>query len=320
MMRFGLVGLGQMGRHHARILSESDQVEFVGAVDPVGDRHRAMRRGDVFRDVEALLSAGIDAAVIAVPTIQHHEVAMAMAKAGVHTLIEKPLAESVSAAEEIRDAFSVDRVLGAVGHVERFNSSLQEMARRLKQGDLGRVISISTERVGPFPHRVEDVGVVKDLATHDIDIVTRVGGAPFAEVEGELAHKMGRPHEDLVVAIGRLENDVVASINVNWLTPVKRRSVSVLGEKGAFVADLLTGDLRFYENAEVDSEWDRLAQLKGVSEGNMIQYAFPKREPLAVEHEAFRQAVVDGSAEGVVTLDEGVAILEVAEAIIGSHS
>lgn len=317
-MRFGLVGLGQMGRHHARILSEAPDVDLIGAVDPMGDRHGAMREGVVFDDVESLLEAGIDAAVIAVPTAQHLDVAMKMASSGVHTLIEKPLADSVVAAEEIRDAFASGTALGAVGHVERFNSSLQEMKRRLSIGELGRVISIATERVGPFPNRIQDVGVVKDLATHDIDIVTWIGSSPFSEVRGELAHKMGRPHEDLVVAVGRLENGVVASINVNWLTPVKRRSVSVLGEKGAFVADLLTGDLRFYANAEVDSQWDRLAMLRGVSEGDMIQYAFPKREPLAVEHQSFRQAAANGAAEGVVTLDEGVGILAVAEAIIGS--
>jgi UDP-N-acetylglucosamine 3-dehydrogenase len=309
-----------MGRHHARILSESDEIEFVGACDPGGDRHNAVRTGRLFTKVEDLLEAEIDAAILAVPTAHHREVALQLAEHRVHTLIEKPLAENVSAAKEIRDAFIARGVLGAVGHVERFNSALQEMKRRLEAGDLGRVISVATERVGPFPHRIQDVGVVKDLATHDIDIVTWIGGADFSEVSGQLAHKMGRPHEDLVVAIGRLANDVVVSINVNWLTPVKRRSVSVLGERGCFVADLLTGDLTFYANADVDSEWDRLAQLKGVSEGDMIRYAFPKREPLAVEHLAFRQAVINGQAEGVVTLDEGVRILELAEQIIGEAS
>ncbi|MDH3189040.1 MAG: Gfo/Idh/MocA family oxidoreductase [Acidimicrobiia bacterium] len=317
-MRFGLVGLGQMGRHHARILSDSDEVDFVGAVDPMGDRHRAVRRGAVFETVDQLLDSGIDAAIVAVPTANHFDVSMRLAKEGIHTLIEKPLAESVGAAEEIRDAYGAQGLVAAVGHVERFNSGLQEMKRRLDAGQLGRVISIATERVGPFPSRISDVGVVKDLATHDIDIVTWIGGSPFAEVTGQLAHKMGRPHEDLVVAVGRLENDVVASLNVNWLTPVKRRGVTVLGEKGAFVADLLTGDLRFHSNADlVDSAWDQLAILRGVSEGDTIGYAFPKREPLAVEHEAFRQAVSEGHAEGVVTLEEGVAILRVAESIIG---
>lgn len=317
-MRFGLVGLGQMGRHHARILSESDEIDFVGAVDPMGDRHKAMRRGQVFDTVDQLLDAGIEGAVVAVPTAHHFDVAIRLAGEGIHTLIEKPLAESVSSAEQITDAFRSRDLVGAVGHVERFNSGLQEMKRRLDEGQLGRVISIATERVGPFPSRISDVGVVKDLATHDIDIVTWIGGSPFAEVSGQLAHKMGRPHEDLVAAIGRLENDVVASMTVNWLSPVKRREVTVLGEKGAFIADLLTGDLRFHSNADVvGNEWDQLAILRGVSEGDTVTYAFPKREPLIVEHEAFRKAVVDGHAEGVVTLEEGVEILRIAEKIIG---
>lgn len=320
-MRFGLVGLGQMGRHHARLLSESDTVHFVGAVDPAGDRHRAMRRGEVFDTVDQLVAEGVDAAIVAVPTAHHSEVAMRFADEGIHTLIEKPLADSVAAAEKIRDAFKRDGLVGAVGHVERFNSGLQEMKRRLNQDQLGRVISIATERVGPFPGRISDVGVVKDLATHDIDIVTWIGGGKFEDVSGEVAHKMGRPHEDLVVAVGRLDNGVVASMNVNWLSPVKRRKVTVLGEKGAFVVDLLTGDLRFHSNADVvDREWDQLAIMRGVSEGDTVTYAFSKREPLAVEHEAFREAIDEGSAEGVVTLDEGVAILKIAEQIIGAQA
>lgn len=317
MIRFGLVGLGQMGRHHARLLSESEEVDFVGAVDLVGDKHRALRSGELFADLSDLLSVGVDAAIVAVPTALHHDIAVELAAQGVHTLIEKPLAESVERANEIAESFSGQEVLGAVGHVERFNSALQEMKRRLDAGELGRVISIATERVGPFPYRIQDVGVVKDLATHDIDIVTWIGGAGFAEVSGQLAHKMGRPQEDLVVATGRLQNDVVVSMSVNWLTPVKRRAVSVLGEKGSFVADLLTSDLVFYANAEIDSEWDQLAQMKGVSEGDMIRYAFPKREPLAVEHQAFRTAIRDGAAEGVVSLEEGVEILRIAERITG---
>lgn len=305
-----------MGRHHARLLSESTQFEFVGAVDPGGDVHGAMPTGVFFDDVDDLVAAGIEAAVVAVPTRHHRDVALRLAEAGVHTLIEKPLADSVEAALEIQSAFAGTSALGAVGHVERFNSALQEMERRLKSGELGRVISVATERVGPFPNRIQDVGVVKDLATHDIDIAMWIGGGRFDEIVGQVAHKMGRPHEDLVVATGRLDSGVVVSLNVNWLTPVKRRSVSVLGERGSFVADLLAADLYYYANAEVDSEWDQIAQLRGVSEGDMVRYAFPKREPLAVELEAFHTAISMASAEGIVTLEEGVEILRVAERMI----
>jgi hypothetical protein len=118
------------------------------------------------------------------------------------------------------------------------------------------------------------------------------------------------------MAVGKLENGVVASMNVNWLTPVKRRTVTALGERGAFIADLLTGDLRFHANGVIREEWDQLAILRGVSEGDMIQYAFPKREPLAVEHEAFREAIEKGGVEGMVSLDEGVAILRIAERLL----
>lgn len=318
-MRFGLVGLGQMGRHHARILAASEEVEFVGSVDPLGDQHRVTKGAKLFESVDALLDAGVEACVVAVPTTHHHKVALRLADAGVNTLVEKPLADTVESAEEIRLGFDSSAALGAVGYVERFNPALQELKRRLTAGELGRVISIATERVGPSPRRVQDVGVVKDLATHDIDIVMWIGAAPFADVAGELAHKMGRPHEDLVLATGRLANGVVALMNVNWLTPVKRRQVSVLGERGAFVADLLTGDLTFFANADVDSDWDRIAQLRGVSEGDMVRYAFTKREPLVAEHEAFRRSVAEGAAESVVTLEDGVELLKVAESIIGER-
>ena len=319
-MRFGLVGLGQMGRHHARILSDSETVEFVGAVDPIGDRHSALRSGQVFGSVRAMVEEGIDAAVVATPTALHLEASVELAAANVHTLVEKPLADTVDNAREIESAFAAQSAIGVVGHVERFNPALMELKRRLEADGLGRVISIATERVGPFPNRVQDVGAVKDLATHDIDIVMWIGGSHFAEIDGQVAHKMGRPHEDLLVASGRLENGIVASMNVNWLTPVKRRTVSVLGEKGSFVADLLSGDLFFYSNAEVSSEWDTLAQMRGVSEGDMIRYAIQKREPLLVEHEAFRTAIIDGDLNGLVSLREGLVILEVAESITGATS
>jgi predicted dehydrogenase len=317
-MRFGLVGLGQMGRHHARLLSDSEEVEFVGAVDPARDRPVSMHRGAIYESLEDLLGEGIEAAIVAVPTAAHREVALELAESGVHTLIEKPLADSVSAAEDIRNGFETASVFGAVGHVERFNSALQELKKRLDGGGLGRVISIATERVGPFPNRIQDVGVVKDLATHDIDIISWIGGSKFEEISGQSAHKMGRPHEDLVVATGRLESGVVVSMNVNWLTPVKRRTVSVLGEGGSFVADLIAGDLFFFNNADVGSEWDQIAQVRGVSEGDMTRFAFPKREPLAGEHEAFRRGIREGAAEGLVTLGEGVQILEVAERMLAS--
>lgn len=307
-----------MGANHARVLTQMEGVEFVGAADPDGDPHKALVVGRLFSSVDEMIAGGIDAAIVAVPTEDHESVAVKLAEAGVHTLIEKPVSVDVPSAVRIRDAFDTGGLVAAVGHIERFNPALQEMRRRLKGQELGRLFSISTERVGPFPNRVRDVGVVKDLATHDIDLVRWLGGARFEVVTGQVAHQMGRSHEDLVVAVGRLEGGLVINLNVNWLTPTKRRTVSVLGERGALVADMLSADLTYFANADTPSEWEAMARLRGVSEGDMVRYALHKREPLLVQLENFRDAVLGKAEAQIVTPDEGIDVLRAAEAILGS--
>lgn len=319
-IRAGLIGVGFMGRHHARLLGQLDDFEFVGAFDPMGDRHGAVRDAPVLEDLDALIDLGLDAAVVAVPTAQHAEIALRLVEAGVDLLIEKPLAESVQRSEQIRDAVVGSSLMGVVGHIERFNPALMEMKRRLDAGEIGRVFSILTERVGPFPNRIQDVGVVKDLATHDIDLAMWLGSGRFASFGAETSHMTGRPHEDLVSVVGRLDSDVVVSLIVNWLTPTKRRQVTVLGERGAFVADLLTADLTFHANAAVDSEWEALAHLSGVSEGDTIRYALSKPEPLASELRAFAGVVRSRTLGEMVSLDQGVEIVRIAEGVIAASS
>lgn len=314
-VRLGVIGLGMMGRHHARIAARLPDLTLVGAADPQGDLHHSLAMHPRVDSVDELLAEGIDAAVVAVPTEQHEKVALQLADAGIHTLIEKPLAGDVGSATRIRDAFAGSGLVAAVGHVERCNPALLEMKRRLDGGALGRLFAIKTRRVGPYPLRVQDVGVVKDLATHDIDLVLWLGGK-FANVSGEMAHKLGRPHEDLVEVVGRLENDIVATISVNWLTPSKERRVIALGARGALVADLISADLTFYANADVPMEWEEMARLKGVSEGDMIRYALRKKEPLQLELENFRDAILGRSDAPLVSLDEGLDVITVAERIL----
>lgn len=317
-LRVGLVGLGMMGANHARVLIQMDGVEFVGAVDPNGDTHRALVVGELFSSEDEMIDHGIDAAIVAVPTEEHESVAIRLANAGVHALIEKPVAADVPSAVRIKEAFESAHLVAAVGHIERFNPALQEMRRRLNERELGELFSISTERVGPFPNRVQDVGVIKDLATHDIDLVQWLGAARLAVVSGQVAYRMGRSHEDLVAVVGRLENGVVITLSVNWLTPTKRRLVTVLGERGALVADMLSADLTCFANADTPTEWDAMARLRGVSEGDMVRYALRKREPLLVELENFRDAVLGASQAQIVTLDEGIDVLRAAESVLVS--
>jgi predicted dehydrogenase len=319
-LRAGLVGLGMMGRHHARVLGSLDGVELVAVSDPMGDPHGVAGGREVLKSVDELIKIGINYAMVAAPTAFHEELALKLADAGVHALIEKPLAVDTPAAEKITAAFKAKGLVGAVGHIERYNPALQQLRKRLDAGELGDVYQITTRRQGPFPARIADVGVIKDLATHDIDSTAWVARSKFISVSARTAHKSGRVHEDMVAAVCDLENGIITNHLVNWLTPFKERLTIVTGERGAFVADTLTADLTFYANASVATEWDSVAAFRGVSEGDVIRYAFPKPEPLRVEHEAFRDAVlgVAGANERIVTMEQGLATVAVASAMLES--
>lgn len=319
VLRAGLVGLGVMGRNHARLLQSTDDIEFVGAVDPAGDTAGVVRDAPTVPTVEDLLGIGLDVCVVACPTEDHLPVGLALAGAGVHALIEKPLATDLVAANQIVDAFEAAGLVGAVGHIERSNAAVREMRRRIAAGDLGELFQVSTRRVGPFPGRIRDVGVVKDLATHDLDLAAWVGGATYRSIAARTTHRAGRPFEDLVAATGQLANGVITNHLVNWLTPYKERLVVATGEGGCLVADTLLADVTRYENGSVDLEWRELADFRGVSEGNVVRYAIPKPEPLRVQLEAFRDAV-NGRDATIVTLREGLSAVAAADAAIESAS
>ena len=316
-LRAGLIGLGMMGRHHGRVLASLPGVDLVAVADPGGDVHGIAAGRPVLENVEQLVEQGIDYCMVAVPTIYHERIGLALAEAGIHAIIEKPLAQDTPAATKVAEAFEAKGLVGAVGHIERYNPALQEARRRLEAGDLGDVYQVSTRRQGPFPARIADVGVVKDLGTHDIDLTAWVTQQTFTSVAARTAHKSGREFEDLVAVTGQLSNGVVTNHLVNWLSPLKERVTIITGTKGAYVADTLTADLTFYANGEVQTTWDDIANFRGVSEGDVIRYAIAKPEPLRVEHEQFRDAVLGKDAD-IVTMTQGLQTVRVAEACIES--
>ncbi|PKQ27318.1 MAG: dehydrogenase [Actinobacteria bacterium HGW-Actinobacteria-4] len=316
-LRAGLLGLGMMGRHHARVLRSLDGVDLVAVADPAGDPHGVAGDLDVLSGAEALVKAGVDYVMVAVPTAFHEEAAIILANAGVHALIEKPLAPEPAGARAITDAFAKAGLVGAVGHIERYNPALQQLRSRLEQGDLGDIYQVATRRQGPFPARIADVGVVKDLATHDIDLTAWVTQSTYTMISAQTALTSGREHEDLVAATGRLSNGAVTNHLVNWLSPMKERLSVVTGVRGTFIADTLTADLTFYANGTISTTWEALAGFRGVSEGDVVRYAFAKPEPLKTEHEAFRDAVLGKDAD-IVTMEQGFATVEVAAAVLKS--
>ena len=316
-LRMGIIGLGMMGRHHARVAREVEGIDLVAVADAMGDPHGVAGKLPLYNSVDDLIAHGIDAAIVVVPTQFHEEVGLALAEAGVHALIEKPVAHSIEAGQRLVDAFDGRGLVGTVGHVERFNPALIELRKRLEQGELGQVYQIHTRRQGPFPARIADVGVVKDLGSHDIDLTAWLANSSYAEVSAQTAFQSGRQHEDMITISAKLANGTITNHLVNWLTPFKERLTLVTGERGAFLADTLTADLTFYENGTINSDWEAMTNFRGVSEGTVTRFALDKREPLKSEQEAFRDRIL-GKPSEAVTLSEGLNVLRVCEASIES--
>src|SRR5690606_38767019 len=239
-LRAGLVGLGVMGRNHARVLGKLEGVEFVAVCDPAPNVPDTVEGHPVVKELDELISLGIDYAVVAAPTVFHLEVGTRLAEAGIHALIEKPVASSAEDSRKLRDLFAEKGLVGGVGHIERYNPALQAARTRIADGMLGEIYQIATRRQGPFPGRIADVGVIKDLASHDIDLTAWVAQQEFVSVNARTTHRSGRPHEDMVVAVGTLAGGTITSHTVNWLTPFKERVTIITGEKGVLVADTLS--------------------------------------------------------------------------------
>jgi len=315
VLRAGLLGLGVMGSNHARVLSGVEGVEFVGVFDPSPTVPDQVHERPVVRDMDQFLELGIDYAVVAAPTTYHLEMGTRLAEAGIHALIEKPVASTAEDSRTLRDLFESKGLIGGVGHIERYNPALQAARDRIERGVLGEIYQIATRRQGPFPGRIADVGVIKDLATHDLDLTAWVTQQQYVSVNARTAHRSGRPHEDMVVAVGTLSGGTITSHIVNWLTPFKERMTIITGENGVLVADTLTADLTYYENGRIEVAWDP-GEFRGVSEGNMTRYALDRKEPLLAEHEAFRDSVLAGEPRGIVTFAEGTRVVEVAEKLV----
>jgi len=322
MIRTAVIGVGSMGKNHARVYRELPESDLVAVADldpavakSVGAQHGVPGYSDFRR---MLAETRPDAVSIAVPTAQHLDVATAVLQAGAHILVEKPIAATLQEGCRMMElAESCNRVL-MVGHIVRFNPALQSLKQRLQAGELGRFFQIFCRRTGPFPARIRDVGVVIDLAPHDIDIMRFLIGQDPERLFAETERRIHTEHEDLLFAMLHFPDRITAALEINWLTPTKLREVLVLGERGLFRVDDLTQDLYFYENAQGNGDlWSTLRAIKGVSEGRMVRYPLERYEPLKAELQAFLKAV-RGEIEVPVSGADGLAALKLALALVQS--
>lgn len=322
MTRVAVIGVGSMGRNHARVFAEIPDIEFVGVADSnsdlakkVGYQYHVPAYSDY---MEMVKQEKPDAVSVVVPTSLHFQVVKQLLDAGCHVLVEKPIAATLDEASQlVAESEKVGRVL-MVGHIERFNPAIIELKRRLEAGELGRIFQIYARRLGPFPTRIQDVGVIMDLAPHDLDIMRYLIGSDAIRVYAETKREVHTSQDDVFAGMVRFANGTLGLLEINWVTPTKIRELYVTGERGMFRVNYITQDLTFFENAEITGgTWPALSLLRGVSEGMVVQYPLRKREPLRVELEKF-VACAQGSGANPVNGRDATIALQLVTALMES--
>jgi UDP-N-acetylglucosamine 3-dehydrogenase len=298
LLRVGVVGVGVMGSNHARVFADLPGVTLVGIADPE-PKQRDFVTGALgcggFADIESLLDVGVDAVTIAAPTHLHRDLALACISRGVHVLVEKPIASSVEEGRTLIAAAARAGVTLMVGHVERFNPAVQTIKDAIRDED---ILSIAITRVGPFPPRMSNVGVVIDLAVHDIDLIRWFTDSEIVEVQPQVRSAVAE-REDIALLQFRTASGVLAHINTNWLTPFKARNVTVATRNKYVMGDLLTRQVTECFGFQPDGSYS----MRHLSVGHA--------EPLRAELQAFVSAICSGTAPAV-TGEQGVAGLEIA--------
>src|SRR6201987_31040 len=297
-LRVGVIGVGVMGSNHARVLAELPGVKLVGVADPDRKRCDQVARSlgcASFSDAGDLMRCGVDAVTIAAPTHLHRDIALECARRGIHILVEKPIASTIEEGRAIVAAARRAGVALMVGHVERFNPAVQSIKRAIKDQN---ILSIAITRVGPFPPRMSNVGVVIDLAVHDIDLIRWFTDSEIVEIQPQTSSAVAE-REDIALLQFRTASGVLAHINTNWLTPFKARTIHIATRDKYLIGDLLTLQVTECFGFQPDGSYS----MRHLSVG----YA----EPLRAELRAFVDAIRNGRVPAV-TGEEGVASLEIA--------
>lgn len=288
MLKVGVIGVGSMGQNHARIYSEMGNLVGVNDAFPDSAKHVARRLGTkVFDTVDELL-ANVDAVSICTPTASHFGVAKKAIELGKAALVEKPFTGDETQARILCELAEANKVTLASGFVERFNPVVKATKESLSSGKFGRLVSISSRRVSSYPNRIRDVGVIKDLAIHDVDVIRYITGMEVRSVYALGGRMKCRQYEDHANFLMEMGDSVTATLEVNWLTPMKVRKVSLTCSSGFAQMDYIDQSLEFSSSSmhEVDD-----ADMSHIPMELDVRHMFVKKEePLKRELEAFIQA------------------------------
>ena len=310
MLKVGVVGCGNMGRNHLRVLSTMSEYSLVGCFDVKGElaSEQAQRYGiRAFSELDDLLSA-VDVAHVVAPSFLHREIAVSAAQHGCHVLVEKPIALNVDDAQQIIDACEQAGVRLCVGHVERFNPAITALSQILASE---QVISASFRRLSPFDPRVSDASVVQDLMIHDIDVLNSIARAPISRVTAQGA-RVYTDSLDYCQALVTYEDGMCASLTASRVTEGKVRVAEVTCKDAYILVDYIDKSVEI--SRKTNFTLDIGHEFEYRQENIVERVVVAPVEPLRAEFAHFAHCITSG--EDVCTSGEmGKAALELSARI-----
>lgn len=317
-LRVAVVGTGIMGMNHARVLSELGALAGICDVSE-GAAKAAARRFSVpaYRSIKEMLESDreLGAVVVSTPTVSHKELALAAVAAGKHLLVEKPLSDNVADARAIAGAAEGAGLTLAVGHIERHNPAVKYARTAIARGQYGKVITASAKRVSSYPGRISDVGVVVDLAIHDMDIIRYVTGSDAEAVFAAGGIQAAGRHEDHADIMMMLQNGATGLVEVNWLTPMKIRKLSLTCSQRFVEVDYMSQTVDVSSSQAMDVDTSDLSQIP--QEHDHRHITLKKQEPLRNELADFLDAM-ERKRRPLVGGDDGVEAVRMARAALES--
>lgn len=318
MLKIGVIGLGSMGKNHARVCSEIDNIELVGVSDINQEtvNHIANKFGTKpFTNYKEIIS-DIDIAIVAAPTVYHFEIANDLLDAGKHVLVEKPICDTVEKANKLVKKAEAEDLVLAVGHIEKHNPAVKFVKEKLDKGEFGELITVTSKRVSNFPGRIKDVGVILDFGVHDIDVMRLLAGEIASVYAKAGKFTQGIDHEDHANIVLNFENGICGVMEINWLTPVKIRKLFLTCSNNFIEADYMDQSVTI--SSSTFSNVNELDLYHSQIDHNVNQVALERREPLRNEIEDFIKAVSENK-KPLATGNDGLVTLKVCEAARKSY-
>ena len=291
-IRVGVIGVGNMGQHHVRVLSFLKDAHLVGVADVNVERGLEVAskyRVRFFEDYRELLPY-VDAVCVAVPTRLHYEVGMTCMRHGVHVLMEKPIAASISEAELLVNAAAEYDCILQVGHIERFNPTFLELQKVIQQEE---ILALEAHRLSPYSQRANDVSVVLDLMIHDIDLLLELMAAPVVRLTASGTHASGSGYLDYVTATLNFANGAIACLTASKVTHRKVRRLTIHGKNSLTEADFLNSEILIHRHSQK-------AEQVLYRQDELVERVYTSNiEPLHAELEHFVHCVRGGNQPSV---------------------